>query len=349
MKRRTLLVDGSYLLKRSFNGAKDTYTTSFGHIGGLYAFFTTLRKLIKDNKSNKVILAWDGENGGLARHLINPAYKANRKNKNWYEKIQLSEAEIKREEEKEQSLLKQRMRIQAYAEELFLRQIEVDEIEADDLIAAYVISNADKEDITLYTNDRDFLQLLEYDITIVFGNLDTPITKTNFFFEFDYHYKNALAVKVIEGDTSDGLKGIKGIASPTLLKYFPDMKFKKYTVREICRKADEINKERVDNKKKPLKMFENLLSNIDVLKVNHQLMNLSEPFLNEQAEDELEQMDMPLSDEDRNSKNLMKMMKEDEFLSVYGGTFAGYIEPFYPVIMTEKEMLKKYVKINGKL
>ncbi|MDX1285967.1 MAG: hypothetical protein R3182_13185, partial [Draconibacterium sp.] len=129
MKIRTLLVDSSYLLKRSFHGAKDTHTNKFGHIGGLYSFMTTIRKLIKQYKINKVVLVWDGENGGIYRHQIDTAYKANRKDKSWHEKIQLSEAEIRREQEKEESILKQRKRIQAYAEELFLRQIEVDEIE----------------------------------------------------------------------------------------------------------------------------------------------------------------------------------------------------------------------------
>ena len=56
MKTRTLLVDSSYLLKRSFHGAKDTYTNKFGHIGGLYQFMTTLRKLIKEHLINKVVL-----------------------------------------------------------------------------------------------------------------------------------------------------------------------------------------------------------------------------------------------------------------------------------------------------
>jgi hypothetical protein len=183
-----------------------------------------------------------------------------------------------------------------------------------------------------------------------FGNIETPINKTNFFFEFDYHYKNALSIKIIEGDTSDNLVGIKGIKSTTLLKHFPEMKFKQFTVREICKRADEINKERVENKKKPLKAFESLLSSIERLKINHKLMNLSEPFLNDDAEEELGQLiDMPLSDEDRNSKNLIKLMKEDEFLSVYGGTFANYIEPFYPVIMNEKQMYKDYLKKDKNL
>lgn len=344
MKIRTLLVDSSYLLKRSFHGARETHTNSFGHIGGLYSFFTTLRKLIKEHKTNKVVLAWDGENGGVYRHDIDSEYKANRKDKSWHELVEMSEAEIRKEIEKEESILKQRKRIQAYAEELFLRQIEVEEVEADDLIAAYCMQYKDKEDIYLYTNDRDFAQLLDLNITIIFSNIDTPITKSNFFHYFNYHYSNALTIKIICGDASDNIKGIKGVKEKTLLKYFPELLYKKVTVREICKKADEINKKRIKEKKKPLKALENILNNIDRLKTNHKLINLREPFLNEQANDELGQLEMPLSPDNRGSKNLYNMMIEDEFLTVYNSTFVNYVEPFYSVIMNEKQLLQEYYK-----
>jgi 5'-3' exonuclease len=346
MRIRTLLVDSSYLLKRSFNGAKDVHTSKFGHIGGLYSFLTTVRKLIKAHKINKVVLVWDGQNGGVDRHQIDAAYKSNRKNKSWYEKIEMTDAEIRREAEKEESILKQRQRIKAYAEELFLRQIEVDEIEADDIIAAYCMAYENREEIYLYTNDRDFAQLLDLNITILFTNIDMPVTKANYSLQFGHHYTNALIMKVITGDKADKVQGIKGIGEDTLLKYFPDMRYKKYTVREICKEADNINKERVVNGEKPLKVFENLLSNIDRLKMNYQLVNLREPFLNDEAREELEQLKMPLNPSDRGSKNLIKMMNDDEFLTIYKGTFPNYVEPFYVVIEHEKELLKEYNKIN---
>ena len=349
MKVRTLLVDSSYLLKRSFHGAKDVHTNKFGHIGGLYSFLTTIRRIIKETKVNKVVLVWDGENGGVYRHQIDTAYKANRKAKTWHGRIEMTEAEIKREIEKEESILKQRKRIQAYAEELFLRQIEVDDIEGDDLIAAYCADYHEKEAIYLYTNDRDFSQLLEYGITILFENIEVPVTRNNFFFYFNYHHSNALAMKIICGDVSDNIQGIAGLKEKTLLKHFPDMQFKKLTVREICAKADIINQKRVAEKKKPLKALEALLENIDRLKMNYRLINLNEPFLNEEAFDELEQLEMPLSKKGRGSKNLLKMMNEDEFLTVYNSTFVNYVEPFYTVIMNEKQLLNEYEKKNGRI
>jgi len=343
---RTLLVDSSYLLKRSINGAKNAHTDEFGHIGGLYSFFTVVRKLIKDHSINKVIFVWDGENGGIYRHNLDLSYKSNRTNKEWYNKIELTESQIIREQEKDESLLKQKIRIKSYAEELFIRQIEVDKIEADDLIAQYCLNYHNKEEIFLFTNDRDFLQLLEYNITILFGNVSEPITKGSFFMKFGYHYSNALPIKIICGDTSDNIEGIKGISEKTLFKYFPNLKFKKMSVREICIEADKINKERVENKKKPLKALENLLNGVKRLKLNYKLINLSKPFLNEQAYSEIELLDLPLSPDDRSSKYLYKMMVEDGFLSQYGGNFSDYVKPFYTVIMKEKERLTEYYKNN---
>lgn len=346
MNTRTLLVDSSFLLKRSFHGAKDTYTSNFGHIGGLYSFMTTLRKLIKQHMINKVLLVWDGENGGIHRYRIDSDYKSNRKDKEWFKKIELSTYEIKREEEKEESILKQRKRIQAYAEELFLRQIEIDELEADDIIAEYCYKYHKIEDIYIYTNDRDFSQLLELGITIIFANIAQPVTKNNYMMYFNHHYTNSLTIKIICGDTADVVKGIKGIKEKVLLKHIPELAFKTMTVRDICVRGDGINRERVKQKKKPLKIFENLLNNIERLKINYKLTNLSNPILNEEAVNEIDMQLTPLSPDDRGSKNLYIMMLEDGFLTIYTGTFPNYVEPFYTVIMNEKKILTEYLKKN---
>ena len=350
MKVRTLLVDSSYLLQRSVYGAKDTFTLKFGHIGGVYSFFTTIRKLIKEHKINKVVLVWNGENSGRLRYYINENYKANRKSKEWFKKIQLSEEEIKREKEKEESILKQKVRIQAYAEELYLRQIEVDTIEADDLIAAYCMRHYNDEEIFLFSNDRDFIQLLDLNIKIILPNADQPLTKVNFILFYDYYYLNALTIKIICGDNSDNIKGVEGIKEKLLLKYFPELKYRHVLIKEICAKAKEINDERIKNGKKPIKALENLLKNIPLLKTNYKLLNLKEPFLNDAALEALEQLDMPLSIYDENGKNergkcLYKMMvEEDDFISVYKGSFINYIEPFFTVIARERELYKEFIK-----
>ena len=79
------------------------------------------------------------------------------------------------------------------------------------------------------------------------------------------------------------------------------------------------------------------------------MINLRKPFLNEQVIDELDNLNYPLDEENRGSKQLLKMMNEDEFLMAYGGTFPSYLQPFIPVVMNEKRILKEYEKKHGNL
>lgn len=347
MDTKTLLVDGSYLLKRSYHGAKGSYTKS-GYMGGVYGFLTMVRKFIKDHHVNKVVLVWDGENGGIARHRIDHLYKSNRKDKSWYTQIEMSDAQIQAEREKDQSILLQRKKVQMYAEELFLRQIEVFEIEADDIIAAYCLKNHKKEEIILYTNDKDFLQLLTLDISIYLESEKAIVEAGNFFQYFPYFYKNALTMKILCGDKADKIQGIKGLGEDTLLEHFPELIDTEVTVRHICKRSVEINEERKKKKLKPLLALANITKNVERLKINHSLMNLFDPFLSPEAYQAIDDLDVPLSDENRGGDNLYKMMMEDDFLSLYSnyGNYASYVQPFYQVISREKDLLKKYNKIH---
>ena len=58
---------------------------------------------------------------------------------------------------------------------------------------------------------------------------------------FNHHYGNALIIKIICGDSADNIDGISGVGEKTLLKYFPELKFKHLTVIDICKRGDEIN------------------------------------------------------------------------------------------------------------
>lgn len=347
MSHKTLLVDAPYLLKRSIHGAKDSYTQA-GFMGGVYSFMTTLRKLIKQYGITKCILFWDGAHSGFYRYKIDRAYKANRKSKEWHDTTQLTEAQLAVIDPEKEAERIQKIKVQEYAEELYIRQIEVDKIEADDLIAHYVMNHSKTEDMIIYTNDRDYLQLLGYGINIHYDNLDFPVNMGNYFTFLPYHYKNALTVKILVGDDSDNIDGIEGLGLTTLLKHFPELKSEELKVRDILLKTKQLNEARG---KKPLKVFTSMLNGIERLKKNYQLMNLSEPILTEEALEALEQLEMPLAEEDadgkkRGSQSLLKLMSRDGFLSLYSnqGNFVSYVEPFYTVITTEKATLKKFLE-----
>jgi 5'-3' exonuclease len=347
MNHKTLLVDAPYLLKRSIHGAKDSYTKA-GYIGGLYSFMTTLRKLIKMYGVTKCILFWDGANSGFYRYKIDRAYKANRKGKEWHETTQLTEAQLAVIDPDREAERIQKMKVQEYAEELFIRQIEVEKIEADDLIAAYIIDHKDDEDMILYTNDRDYVQLLGYGVSIHYDSFDYPVSMGNYFMFFPYHYKNALTIKILIGDDSDNVAGIEGLGMTTLLKHFPELKTEEVKVRDILLKTKELNEARG---KKTLKVFNNMLNGVDRLKKNFELMNLHQPILTDDAIDALEELENPLAETDtsgkliRGSHNLINLMQRDDFLSLYSnnGNFIAYVEPFFTIIITEKAILQKFL------
>jgi 5'-3' exonuclease len=346
MNLNTLLVDANYLFKRSLFGAKHVYAKS-KPIGGLYSFMTTLRKLIHENNINKVVLCWDGENSGKMRYYIYEGYKANRESKSWYNKITLTEKQIAKEE-KDMGELYQKIRIQQYSEELFIRQIEVDEIEADDIIAYYCKMKKPEENVLIFTNDRDYFQLLDYvNVSIYIDNKAVVVDKDIFFMHFDYHYSNSLTIKILCGDVSDNINGIEGLQETTLIKYFPQIKERHVPVKEIYAESIKLKKQREDEKKKPLKVIDNIINGKEILIRNKKLMDLKEPFMSKLALEEYETLYDPLSSDNRGSKNLLPMMNEDGFLDNFNSNFVNYVTPFYSVIMKEKEYYNNY-KNNSK-
>jgi 5'-3' exonuclease len=351
----TLLIDGNFLMKRSFNGAKHTFNGD-RHIGGLYQFIIKTRSLIRTLNINKVIVFWDGENSGKLRYDIYNDYKANRENKEWYKKIDLTPYELRKQEKDKESYLWQTIRVKNYLEELFIRQIEVDKIESDDMFSYYCQKYHDKENIIIYTNDRDICQLLEYDnVSVYLDNLKQNVTKKNYYLLFKHHYSNLTVIKTMCGDNSDNICGIDGLAENTLIKYFPKIKTEKVKAATIIKEAKQINEERKINKKKPLKVLDNIHEGVfkkygkvglEQYKLNYKIINLLEPFLTKEAMAELCLIsEQPLDPNGRGEQNLLKLLTEDGFLQIYNSDFINFHQPFYPVIIREKDFYKKNMHI----
>lgn len=326
----TLIVDGNVLLKRSYNGAKNLFYKN-EHIGGLYQFYTTLRKLIIELKINKVVIMWDGERGGTLRLDYYPDYKGNRPK--FFD----------------ESYEKQKIRVQMYAEDLFLRQYTHDDCESDDLMAYYVLNKKKSEDIIIYTSDRDLCQLISDNVTIYLADKKQLVGIGNYSWYFDHHYTNTTIVKILEGCSSDFIKGIDGVTEKTLLEHFPEIKTRTVTIDEIKQKSREI----IETRGKSLKVLENILNGQskgchrgEFYEINDKIINLKEnPLLPDEAKDDvLSLINDPLDPEGRNYKNVLKMMMEDGIMYNIPGGVDGYVtwmEPYMRLMKKEKNKLKK--------
>lgn len=332
-KINILLVDGNALFKRSFLGAKDVYNHEGTHIGGIYQFITVLRKLIDENLYHHVFVFWDGELSGQLRYNIYNDYKSNR-NKDYVNGTHpIDEQE-----------LNQKIQIKKYLEELFIRQYEDKVVESDDLIAYICNNKKPNEFITICTSDRDMCQLIDDNVRIYMCDLKTYVTKENYNYFFKHHIENAALIKILCGDNSDCIKGVRRLGEDTLLKHFPEIKDRKVSISEIIEKAKQLQEERLQNKLKPLQILDNISMGITdgiqgdkLYEINDKLVNLKNPLITENALKNLKDLKtLPLDPDDRGVKNAYMLMKEDGMDREIYNYSIDYFMPFKKLIEREK-------------
>jgi DNA polymerase-1 len=325
---RTLLVDGDNLFKIGFHGAKDVYNDG-AHVGGVFHFVNILRKFLEEHNHDKVVVFWDGDSNSSIRKSIYPQYKANRRQD--------------MNEYKYESYLYQKSRIKQYLEEIFVRQVEMHDNEADDLIAYYCKISKD-EKIIIFSADKDLTQLISADVTIY-----SPITKQYFkngdmisLNKVDIPHYNVLLTKIFTGDKSDNIDGIQGLGEKTLVKFFPQVQEKPCTMEEILDCARNIPQ------KKPIKTLVNLLEGKTKSTIfgeqfyltNKTIVDLSNPLITDDGKELVEQILTDTIDPtDRGYKNLMRMMMEDglfKYLPKNDEAWVNFLKPFMKLTRKEK-------------
>jgi len=330
---KTLLVDGNNLLKIGFHGVKD-YFNKGEHIGGLWHFLNTLRRFIDEENFSKVVVFWDGETSTSQRRLIYPKYKLNRK---------APENELK-----EESFNKQKHRVKEYLEEMFVRQVEFPNSEADDLIAYYCqISKGEQK--TIFSGDRDLTQLISEDVSVY-----SPNTKKYYkngdkikLHEIEIPHYNVKTFKIISGDKSDNIDGIYYFGEKTFVKLFPELLEKEVSFSDILTKGEELLKEQKDNT-----VLKNLLTGKtkegifgdEFFIINKKIVDLSEPLISEEGKELVELYYSESLDPDgRGYKNLIRMMMDDglfKYLPKGDDQWVYFLKPFLKLTRKEKTKFK---------
>lgn len=330
---KTLLVDGDNLFKIGFHGVKELYNDG-AHVGGVYHFINTLRRFLDEHNHDKVVVFWDGDSNSSIRKGIYPQYKGNRRQD--------------MNEYKYESYLQQKARVKTYLEEVFVRQVEMINNEADDLIA-YYCKIATKENIIIFSADKDLTQLISERVTIYsptykqyFKNGDKiSINKVNI------PHQNVTVCKIFTGDKSDNIDGIEGLGEKTLVKLFPQMLEKSCTIEELLDNARNIPQ------KKPIKSLSNILTGKtksgilgeDFYKINSKIVDLHNPLITDEGKQLVEQIHTDTIDPtDRGYKNLMRLMMEDglfNYLPKNDEAWVNFLKPFMKLTRKEKRNTNK--------
>ncbi len=328
---KTLLVDGDNLFKIGFHGVKELYNDG-AHVGGVYHFINTLRRFLDEHNHDKVVVFWDGDSNSSIRKAIYPQYKGNRRQD--------------MNEYKYESYLQQKARVKTYLEEVFVRQVEMINNEADDLIAHYC-KIATEEKIIIFSADKDLTQLISERVTIY-----SPIHKQYFkngdkisINKVDIPHQNVTVCKIFTGDKSDNIDGIEGLGEKTLVKLFPQMLEKSCSVEELLDNAQNIPQ------KKPIKSLSNILTGKtksgilgeEFYRINSKIVNLHEPLITDEGKQLVEQIHTDTIDPtDRGYKNLMRLMMEDglfNYLPKNDEAWVNFLKPFMKLTRKEKRKL----------
>jgi DNA polymerase-1 len=326
---KTLLVDGNNLVKIGFHGVKDYYHNG-KHIGALWHFVNTIRRFIDEQNFDKVVVMWDGDDNSSARKLIYPQYKEQRRDRD--------------NEYKLDSFTEQKERIKQYLEDCYVRQINVDNNEADDLIA-YYCQISDNEQKTIYSGDKDLTQLISDKVSVYY-----PRTKETYQLGskikcdiYEFPHQNIKTYKILSGDKSDNIDGISGLGEKTLIKFFPELLEKPVTITDILQKAENLLKENKNNK-----TLQNLISGKtksgvhgeEFFTINEKIINLSNPLITDDAKELVELYYRETLDPDgRGHRNLIKMMMEDGFFKYLpkgDDAWVNFVRPFMKLTRKEK-------------
>ena len=217
VNNRVLIVDGLNLYLRAFavNGALNDNGVP---VGGLTGFLRSLAYAIREVNPTRVIVVYDGAGGSQRRRKIHPDYKANRKPG---KRITRWDAFKNANEEKEAMKI-QFSRLIEYLDFLPINVISIDRIEADDTIA-YIAHTLLDEDVTILSADQDFLQLVDERITVWSPTKKKFYTPRMVMDDYGVPAHNFLMYKVLMGDKSDNIEGVKGLGPKKLPKIVPDL------------------------------------------------------------------------------------------------------------------------------
>lgn len=356
----TLLIDGSNLMEVCW-AASDEVSSNGKRIGGIYQFLFQIRNLLEKHPYRHCFVLFDGDSSGQLRYEKYPLYKANRdktfSDDNLSDYMKEVNARIrsmqqklykkpKRTESEKENFFWQRDIVMKCLEELFVRVVCCDKTEADDFIGYYVSHKEPNERIVICSNDRDLTQLISEDVIVYVQSMHEFINTRNHTEKLGYDYRNVKLKKMICGDVSDNIKGIKGVGEKTLFENFPEIKEREVTLEEVIGKARRLNEERVEAKKKPLKWAENIVNAVTdgcqgdrVYEVNDEIIDLKNPLMTEESKELIESyMGSPMDPEGRSFANLYGILMEagvDSFRDE--SRFGNFFNIFNYLIDSEKK------------
>lgn len=239
---KVLIIDGMNAYVRAFSGSP-ALNDNGEHVGGVYGFMNTLKSIINLIHPTRVIIVFDGKGGSQKRKQMYSNYKEGRAIKKKLNRVLESDVN-----EEQRSFKLQFMRLLEYLDCLPVTILSYDHVEADDVIA-YMATQCLKEEVIIYSNDKDYFQLINDRVSVYFPIKSKLYTKSSLIEEYKILPENFVWQKVIVGDKSDNIKGIKGVGIGKFNSTFSFLNDRPYNLEEFKSIINDID-DKVINKVK---------------------------------------------------------------------------------------------------
>ena len=248
---KVLIIDGLNTFIRVFSVIPTTNDDGI-HVGGIVGFLRSLGYTINMFRPTRVIIVFDGKGGSTRRRKLYHEYKQNRKTK-----YRVNRAyDFASQEDEKQNMIMQLQRVVEYLEALPITVLSYDNVEADDTIGYICRQVLTESKITIMSTDKDFLQLANGRIKIWSPTKKKMYDEDTVLEEFGISSHNFIWYRVIDGDKSDNISGVRGLGLKTIQKKLPFLSENRIV------NIDEVVKELPDAK--------------EVIELNYRLMQLSD-------------------------------------------------------------------------
>ena len=197
---KLLAIDGNSIINRAFYGIKLLTAKDGTYTNAVYGFINILNRLTELEKPEGVAVAFDLKEPTF-RHKASAAYKANRHG-------------MPDELAMQMPLIKNILR------DMGISVIECPGFEADDILGTLAASCGENDSAYILTGDRDSLQLITDNVTVLLHTTKELIRCTPEKFGEMYNGlepKQLIDLKGLMGDSSDNISGVKGIGEKTAL------------------------------------------------------------------------------------------------------------------------------------
>ena len=213
---KVLIIDGLNTFIRVFSVIPTTNDDGI-HVGGIVGFLRSIGYTIKMIRPTRCIIVFDGKGGSVRRRKIYPEYKQKRKTK-----YRVNRAyDFASQEDEKQNMIMQLQRVVEYLEALPVTVLSYDNIEADDTIGYICRQVLTDSEITIMSTDKDFLQLANSRIKVWSPTKKKMYDEDTVLDEYGISSHNLIWYRVLDGDKSDNIPGVKGLGLKTIQKKLP--------------------------------------------------------------------------------------------------------------------------------